>query len=94
MGGARVRPGADGVAAVLDVIVGSQQRHAVSIPEHVDIVEALAARDPDRAEQAMLRHLDRLLTEVEACDRSEHAMLIDRTVAWMTRERATGSGAT
>lgn len=79
---------------MLDVIVGSQQRHAVSMPEHEEIVTALAARDAERAEGAMLRNLDRLLGEVEAFDRSEHPMLIDRVVPWMTRERAAGSGAT
>ena len=84
-------PALDGVGAVLDVIVGSQQRHAVSIPEHEEIVEGLEARDADRAERAMLRHLDRLLEEVETFERGEHAMLIDRVVAWMTSERAAGS---
>jgi GntR family L-lactate dehydrogenase operon transcriptional regulator len=85
-------PALDAVAAVLDVIVGSHSSESVSIPEHLKIVEALAARDPERAERAMLEHVDRLIAEVEAFRSSGGGdAVVDRVVAWMTRE-ANASG--
>jgi GntR family L-lactate dehydrogenase operon transcriptional regulator len=80
-------PALDPVAAVLDVIVGSHSSESASIPEHLEIVEALAARDPDRAERAMLGHVDRLIAEVEAFRSSGGGdAVIDRVVAWMAGE--------
>jgi len=79
-------PALEPVAAVLDVIVDRHSNESMSIPEHREVVEALASRDPGRAERAMLEHLDRLIAEVEVFQHSGAAVLVDRVVAWMTDE--------
>ncbi|MEU7873937.1 FCD domain-containing protein [Dactylosporangium sp. NPDC049140] len=67
-------------AKVIDQLHGQMVRHqfrlallpgrpAVSLPEHLAIVEAVCARDPARAEAAMGAHLDsvlRMLTSFSA----------------------------
>jgi len=40
-------------------------RQTVSYGEHVAIVEALKRRDPNAAQQAMIRHLDRTMEDIE-----------------------------
>jgi GntR family L-lactate dehydrogenase operon transcriptional regulator len=41
-----------------------QQVEGVMIRDHQEIVYALRARDPNRAEQAMVRHMDRIIADV------------------------------
>jgi DNA-binding GntR family transcriptional regulator len=40
-------------------------RPSVSLPEHLAIIDAIAARDPDTAERTMRAHLDSVLTALE-----------------------------
>lgn len=44
--------------------VGSDSRMANSLAEHREILEALAQHDPERAQNAMLQHLDRALQDM------------------------------
>ena len=37
-------------------------RPSVSLPEHLAIIDAVCARDPEQAERAMHTHLDSVLT--------------------------------
>lgn len=41
-----------------------QQVQGVMIRDHQEIVAAMRTRDPDRAEQAMVRHMDRILSDI------------------------------
>ena len=41
-------------------------RPSVSLPEHLAIIDAVAARDPERAERAMHAHLDSVLKMLTA----------------------------
>ncbi len=79
-------PGLDRTESVLDVIVGSHHNESQSIKEHREIVDALAAGDPQRAEQAMFRHVNRLIEEVEAFLKSDNVAFIDRLFTWMRSE--------
>jgi DNA-binding GntR family transcriptional regulator len=40
-------------------------RPSVSLPEHLAIIDAIAARDPDIAERTMCAHLDSVLSALE-----------------------------
>lgn len=46
-------------------LLRTQQRQVESYCDHVAIVAAIKARDPDEAQRAMARHLDHLLDEIE-----------------------------
>jgi DNA-binding GntR family transcriptional regulator len=47
-------------------LLRTPRRQAESYLDHVAIVEALKARDPEAARRAMHRHLDQIMNEVEA----------------------------
>ena len=79
-------PALDRTESILEVIVGSHHSEAQSIKEHQEIVDALAAGDPQRAEQAMFRHVNRLIEEVEMFRKSDNVALIDRLLAWVRNE--------
>ncbi|TCT03897.1 GntR family transcriptional regulator [Aquabacter spiritensis] len=53
------------------------RRRASVMAEHRAIVDALAARDPDAAERAMARHLDRVLPSVDALAASHPELFSD-----------------
>ena len=46
-------------------LLRTPERQARSFSEHAAIVEALRARDPDAAQHAMKRHLDKSMAEIE-----------------------------
>lgn len=41
-------------------------RPSVSLPEHLAIIEAVRSRDPDRAREAMARHVSSVITTLQA----------------------------
>lgn len=86
MGELAFDPALDGAAAALDFIIGNRSRELMDIRDHREVLEALAAGDGDSAERAMLRHLDRLIHEVEAFQEGDSAAVLDRVVAWMAGE--------
>jgi GntR family transcriptional repressor for pyruvate dehydrogenase complex len=51
---------------VLDVITAGRGTTEASPQEHEEIVAAIVARDPDAAEAAMVRHIDRLIDDASA----------------------------
>ncbi|WP_182886858.1 MULTISPECIES: FCD domain-containing protein [unclassified Microbispora] len=63
---------------VLDVITGGHGTVSQSVPEHVEIVAAIRRRDPAAAEEAMARHLTRLIDEVTDFSRSDQVRIFDR----------------
>ncbi|GAA5040173.1 FCD domain-containing protein [Thermocatellispora tengchongensis] len=63
---------------VLDVITGGHDTVGRSVPEHVEIVAAIRRRDPAAAEEAMARHLTRLIDEVNDFARSDQVRIFDR----------------
>lgn len=56
-------PRFDHLEQVLDVITESRGTTRRSTNEHHELMDAIAGRDPDRAEAAMARHLDRLIED-------------------------------
>lgn len=76
----------DKTEEILDVIVGSHHSEARSIFEHKAVVEAIAARDVDAAEAAMVEHVNRLILEVEEFASGDQAALFDRMLAWVKAE--------
>ncbi|NMR19204.1 FadR/GntR family transcriptional regulator [Cellulomonas fimi] len=54
-------PRFDHLEQVLDVITESRGTTRRSTHEHHDLLDAIESRDPDAAEAAMVRHLDRLI---------------------------------
>ncbi|WP_182881000.1 MULTISPECIES: FCD domain-containing protein [unclassified Microbispora] len=65
---------------VLDVITGGHGTLAQSAPEHVDVLAAIRARDPDEAEQTMLAHVDRLIEEAERAATDRGADVVKRLI--------------
>ncbi|WP_433444411.1 FCD domain-containing protein [Nonomuraea sp. CA-141351] len=63
---------------VLDVITGGHGTVGQSAPEHEEILSALRRRDPVAAEEAMARHISRLIDEVAEFAESDHVKLFDR----------------
>lgn len=68
-------------AALVNEIAEVHVEHdfAREIESHVDIVEAVAARRPDRAETLMRGHLEELLASVETA----YPTLLRRPIRWM-----------
>jgi DNA-binding FadR family transcriptional regulator len=81
-------PVMDQTEAVLDVIIGSHHSEPESVEEHVEIVRAIAARDPERADAAMALHLSRLIAETERFAATHHPDLVERILSWMNAEMA------
>jgi DNA-binding GntR family transcriptional regulator len=63
---------------ILDVITGGHGTHEQSLPEHEEILAAIRARDPDAAEESMVRHLNRLISEVETFLENGQGQVVDR----------------
>lgn len=64
----RVRMAIENAVLALDRVrrlLESPRRHALTFNEHVAIVNALEARDPVRARQAMVTHIDAVMSELE-----------------------------
>lgn len=59
-------PRFDVLEQVLDIVTAGRGRTSDSPHEHDAIVDAIIRRDPDAAEAAMLRHLDRLAEDLSA----------------------------
>jgi DNA-binding GntR family transcriptional regulator len=53
------------LARTRTLLLGTEKRQMESYLDHAAILDALKARDPDGAQQAMARHLDHLLEEIE-----------------------------
>jgi GntR family L-lactate dehydrogenase operon transcriptional regulator len=80
-------PGLDATEALLDVIAGTHGSEVESVEEHRAVLEAIAAGDPERAEAAMLAHLDRLIEEtLEFAATAANENLVDRLLRWMRSE--------
>ncbi|GAA4191021.1 FCD domain-containing protein [Microbispora amethystogenes] len=65
---------------VLDVITGGHGTLAQSAPEHVDVLAAIRAGDPDEAERTMLAHVDRLIEEAERAATDRGAEVVKRLI--------------
>ncbi|MGW0805102.1 FCD domain-containing protein [Nonomuraea sp. NPDC002799] len=63
---------------VLDVITGGHGTFAESAPEHLRVLEAVRAGDPDAAELSMLTHVNRLITEAERAAADRGADVVKR----------------
>jgi GntR family L-lactate dehydrogenase operon transcriptional regulator len=79
-------PTMDRVEAVLDVIIGSHHSEERSVAEHIEIIEAIVAGEPERADAAMAAHLSRLIEEAESFAATEHGGLVDRLLVWAREE--------
>lgn len=77
-------PVLDDTEAILDVIIGDRHSEHLSVQEHIEIMEAIVAGDPDRAEAAMADHLSRLIAETEEFAVSHQADLVARLLTWMS----------
>jgi DNA-binding FadR family transcriptional regulator len=77
-------PVLDDTEAILDVIIGNRRSEHRSVEEHIEIMEAIVARDPDRAEAAMAAHLGRLIAETEEFAATHHPELVTRLLTWMS----------
>ena len=53
------------LARTRNLLLGTQESQTESYLDHVAILDAIRARDPDGAQRAMAHHLDRLLKEIE-----------------------------
>lgn len=63
--GLTVDPSTNGLSTLLDVISSEAGAQFTFAHEHRDIVDAILAREPDRAEAAMREHVDDLITVVQ-----------------------------
>jgi GntR family L-lactate dehydrogenase operon transcriptional regulator len=79
-------PTLDRIEAILEVITGSHHSEERSVVEHAEIIEAIVAGDPERADAAMAAHLGRLIAETERFAASEHSGLVDRLLVWARQE--------
>jgi DNA-binding GntR family transcriptional regulator len=78
----RVRTAIDNAVLALDRVrrlLDSPRRHALTYDEHVAIVDALEARDPAGARQAMVTHIDAVMSELEAFCRNNPDVFSDAT---------------
>jgi len=66
----------DALEQIIDVVTRSHGTVASSIPEHRALLEAIEARDADRAEAAMVSHLERLIRETSDFAQSAHSQLV------------------
>jgi GntR family transcriptional regulator, transcriptional repressor for pyruvate dehydrogenase complex len=77
-------PALDRTEAVLDVVVGSHSSEAHSVDEHEAILDAIADRDAERAEAAMVSHLDRLIAETtQFSESASGAEIVERLLLLM-----------
>jgi GntR family transcriptional regulator, transcriptional repressor for pyruvate dehydrogenase complex len=76
-------PVMDQTEAILDVIIGSHHSEQQSVEEHLEIMQAIVARDPERADAAMAAHLGRLIDETEAFAAGHQGDLVERMLTWM-----------
>lgn len=60
-----VDPSTNGLSTLLDLISSEADAQFTFAHEHRDIVDAILARDPDRAETAMREHVDDLIKVVQ-----------------------------
>ena len=81
-------PTMDRIEAILDVIIGSHHSEERSVAEHIEIIEAIVAGEPDRADAAMAAHLTRLIEETERFAAAEHTGLVDRLLVWAREDAA------
>jgi len=76
-------PVMDQTEAILDVIIGSHHSEQRSVEEHLEIMEAIVQRDPERADAAMAAHLGRLIAETEEFAATHQDDLVERMLTWM-----------
>jgi GntR family L-lactate dehydrogenase operon transcriptional regulator len=71
-------PRFDHLEQVLDIITENRGTTTSSPHEHHDLLDAIATHDPDAAEAAMTRHLDRLIQDatVEFTPSMQHAIAV------------------
>jgi DNA-binding GntR family transcriptional regulator len=66
---------------LLDVVTKSRGTMGASQVEHRNILDAVAAHDPDAAKDAMTIHLDRLLTDVTQFARRGNAGVVEQILS-------------
>jgi GntR family transcriptional regulator, transcriptional repressor for pyruvate dehydrogenase complex len=67
----------DATEAALDVIVTSHMSERFSVKEHSELIDAIQARDPDRAEEVMLGHINQLIDQVAEFRRTNTEHVFD-----------------
>jgi GntR family L-lactate dehydrogenase operon transcriptional regulator len=70
-------PRFDTLEQVLDVVTASRGTTHDSPREHEELMEAIAAGNPDAAEAAMVRHIDRLIRDASAAVRPSTRLAIE-----------------
>ena len=73
----------------LDVILGIDSHDGTTHATHQVILEAMSAREPDRAAEAMRRHVEQLLTQTRAFIEANSAALVERILATSWNATAT-----
>jgi DNA-binding FadR family transcriptional regulator len=88
-------PVMDRIEAVLDIIIVSRDNEQRCIEEHLEIIDALVSGDANRADDAMARHLTRLIEQAEEFAATEHGgLMIDRLLNWAQPEHGDAGAAT
>jgi GntR family transcriptional regulator, transcriptional repressor for pyruvate dehydrogenase complex len=67
----------DATEAALDVIVGRHMTERFSVKEHSELIDAIETKDPDRAEELMLSHINRLIDQVAEFRRTNEEHVFD-----------------
>lgn len=60
-------------------LLASKRRHTITFKEHDAVLQALVARDGDRAAAAMVEHLDAVMTELLALAEAQPEIFADAT---------------
>lgn len=76
-------PHLDRVEATLDIALGLEDHQHGVVDEHQEIVDAIAARDAERAERMVNEHFDHMITAAEEFLEKENVAVVDRLLAWM-----------
>jgi GntR family transcriptional repressor for pyruvate dehydrogenase complex len=67
----------DATEAALDVIVSKHMTERFSVKEHSELIDAIKTRDPDRAEEVMLAHINQLIDQVAEFRRTNEERVFD-----------------
>lgn len=79
-------PALDRTESLLDIVVGTHSSAPRTVSDHRVIVDAIASGDPDRAEHAVVDHMDQLIRETEQFAVSGSADMIDRLLTWVNSD--------